>query len=147
MREKIIRYEATGRGILSIKDAFYLTSSSSPPVIHLPRSLPPLFPGALPPLRRPRRHVAAASYLVLLKGYFSRPLPLFLHSHRFTKGARNWRAGKNVSRSRDRLSSFAVSLFFFRGDRFSYRPRKTLARVIEKTILSSIESYESLESI
>lgn len=29
---------------------------------------------------------------MLLKGYFSRPLPLFLHSHRFTKGARNWAA-------------------------------------------------------
>lgn len=97
MREKIIRYEATGRGILSIKDAFYLTSSSSPPVIHLPRSSSTSFPRHpfpshfVPPCR-PRRHVAAASYLVLLKGYFSRPLPLFLHSHRFTKGARNWGA-------------------------------------------------------
>jgi len=29
MREKIIRYEPAGRGILSIKDAFYLAGSSS----------------------------------------------------------------------------------------------------------------------
>ena len=105
MREKIIRYEAAGRSILSIKDAFYLTGSSSPPVIHLLCSLLPLFCGTLlpslslplslflcssvslpvatrPTLHTPRRHVAAATaaaaaaacYLVLLKGYFSRPL-------------------------------------------------------------------------
>lgn len=92
MRKKIIRYEAAGRGILSIKDAFYLTGSSSPPVIHLPSSFPSTLvhdlPSIVPPCRS-SRHVAAACYLVLLKGYFSRPLPLFFHSHRFTKGARN----------------------------------------------------------
>lgn len=42
MREKIIRYEPAGRGILSIKDAFYLAGSSScllaPPVPSPPSS-------------------------------------------------------------------------------------------------------------
>lgn len=103
MREKIIRYEPAGRGILSIKDAFYLAGSSSC-LLALPRSLrhPPL---PLSPLLPPpviisllrsslfwslpssssslRRHVAATYYLVLLKGYFSlstaRHAP-FLHS-------------------------------------------------------------------
>lgn len=43
MREKIIRYEPAGRGILSIKDAFYLAGSSSC-LLALPQSLchPPL---------------------------------------------------------------------------------------------------------
>lgn len=64
MREKITRYEAAGRGILSIKDAFYLAVSSSP-------SYDP--PSSSWPLPRPlSRHVAAASYFVLPKGYFSR---------------------------------------------------------------------------
>lgn len=100
MREKIIRYEATEAGASCLSRTPSI--SLAPP--HLLWStflapLPPLFPGTLslpsshlvPPCT-PRRHVAAASYLVLLKGYFSRPLPLFLHSHRFTKGARNWGA-------------------------------------------------------
>lgn len=82
MREKIIRYEPAGRGILSIKDAFYLTGSSSclalasplvlPTAATLPRHHPP---SSLLSLRRPlssahtsRRHVAATYYLVLLKG-------------------------------------------------------------------------------
>lgn len=101
MREKIIRYEPAGRGILSIKDAFYLAGSSScllafPPVPSPPSSSPlPLviiclprsslfwsFPSSSSSLRR---HVAATYYLVLLKGYFSlgtaRHAP-FLHSRR-----------------------------------------------------------------
>lgn len=86
MREKIIRYEPTGRGILSIKDAFYLAGSSScllaatPPgpfaallypsvIICLLRS--PLFWSLPSSSSSLRRHVAATYYLVLLKGYFS----------------------------------------------------------------------------
>ena len=50
MREKIIRYEPAGRGILSIKDAFYLAGSSSC-LLALPRSLchPPLTSPLPPP--------------------------------------------------------------------------------------------------
>lgn len=50
MREKIIRYEPAGRGILSIKDAFYLAGSSSC-LFALPRSLrhPPLPLSSPPP--------------------------------------------------------------------------------------------------
>lgn len=46
MREKIIRYEPAGRGILSIKDAFYLAGSSSC-LLTLPRI--PLPPSSSPP--------------------------------------------------------------------------------------------------
>lgn len=95
MREKIIRYEPAGRGILSIKDAFYLAGSSSC-LFTLPQSLRhSSLPSPPPPVIICLRsslfwslpsssstlhgHVAATYYLVLLKSYFSLgTLPSFI---------------------------------------------------------------------
>lgn len=115
MREKIIRYEATGRGILSIKDAFYLASSSSPPVIHLPRSPLLLFPGTLspPPTSSHLADHADTSQQPATSCYSkvispdrcpSSFIPIDLPREQGT----GQRAGKNVSRSRTIL---AVPLF------------------------------------
>ena len=136
MREKIIRYEAAGRGILSIKDAFYLTGSSSPPVIHLLCSLLPLFRGTLLLLslslsfslffcfspccnsshpaqatqtRRSNSSSSSNSSLlprVTQRLFLPAALPLFLHSHRFTKGARNWKLARM---SRDVTNHLTIS--------------------------------------
>lgn len=68
MREKIIRYEPAGRGILSIKDAFYLAGSSSC-LFALPRSLrhPPLPLSPLPP--SPRDHQPSSLFSLLVPSF------------------------------------------------------------------------------
>lgn len=63
MREKIIRYEPAGRGILSIKDAFYLADSSScllafPPIPSSPTSFHPPPP--------PRDHLPSSLFSLLV---------------------------------------------------------------------------------
>lgn len=126
-REDYTVWSNTGRGILSIKDAFYLTSSSSPPVIHLPRSLPPLFPGTLPPRADhadTSQQPATSCYSKVISPDRcpSSFIPIDLPREQGT--------GELGRMSRDHEPSLSLRRFALF---FSYRPRKTLARAIERT--------------
>lgn len=76
MREKIIRYEPAGRGILSIKDAFYLAGSTSCLALPLPDPSPPSVPS--PPFSW---SVWSSTFFTLPpsgRSYLRHPFPLLI---------------------------------------------------------------------